>query len=151
MRVMVKSAARGRVGAVWVGVWLALLLVFTLAGCGQPSASWQAISTDAGSPIFGIGAQNTPILSLAADPQITSLVYVGTEGAGVRRAVADANVVQNTDTGMNPHSSVFALTPDPAKRGTLYAGTSSGFYVSADASASWQPRNSGLPADDPIT
>jgi ligand-binding sensor domain-containing protein len=139
------------VGAAWAGVWLALLLVFTLAGCGEPNASWQPISTDAGSPIFGIGAQNTPILSLAADPQITSLVYIGTQGAGVRRTVADSNGVQNTDTGMNPHSSVFALTPDPAKRGTLYAGTSSGFYFSTDASATWQARNTGLPADDPIT
>src|SRR5262245_39265139 len=117
MRVTAKRAARGGVGAVWAGVWLALLLVFTLAGCGEPNASWQPISTDAGSPIFGIGAQNTPILSLAADPQITSLVYIGTEGAGVRRTVADSNGVQNTDTGMNPHASVFALTPDPAKRG----------------------------------
>jgi photosystem II stability/assembly factor-like uncharacterized protein len=139
------------VGAAWAGVWLALLLVVTLAGCGAPSANWQAISTDAGSPIFGIGAQNTPILSLAADPQITNLVYIGTEGAGVRRTVADSNGVQNTDSGMASHTSVFALTPDPAKRGMLYAGTSSGFYVSADASATWQARNTGLPADDPIT
>jgi photosystem II stability/assembly factor-like uncharacterized protein len=137
--VTVKRAARGRLSAVWAGVWLTLLLVITLAGCGEPNTSWQPISTDAGSPIFGIGAQNTPILSLAADPQITSLVYIGTEGAGVRRTVADSNGVQNTDTGMNPHSSVFALTPDPAKRGMLYAGTSSGFYVWVDASASWHP------------
>jgi photosystem II stability/assembly factor-like uncharacterized protein len=149
--VRVKRAARGRLGAAWAGVWLTLLVVITLAGCGEPNTSWQPISTDAGSPIFGIGAQNTPILSLAADPQITSLVYIGTEGAGVRRTVADSNGVQNADTGMNPHSSVFALTPDPAKRGMLYAGTSSGFYVSADASASWQARNTGLPADDSIT
>jgi ligand-binding sensor domain-containing protein len=125
--------------------------VFALAGCGEPGANWQPISTDAGSPIFGIGAQNTPILSLAADPQITSLVYIGTEGAGVRRTVADSSGVLTTDTGMSPHSSVFALTPDPAKRGLLYAGTSSGFYVWVDASASWQARNSGLPADDSIT
>ena len=147
----VKRTASGGSGIVWADVWLALLLVVTLAGCGEPNASWQPISTDAGSPIFGIGAQNTPILSLAADPQITNLVYIGTEGAGVRRTVADSNGVQNTDTGMNSHSSVFALTPDPAKRGMLYAGTSSGFYLSTNASESWQARNTGLPADDPIT
>ena len=147
----VKRTASGGSGIAWADVWPTLLLVFTLAGCGEPNANWQPISTDAGSPIFGIGAQNTPILSLAADPQITSLVYIGTDGAGVRRTVADSNGVQNTDTGMNPHSSVFALTPDPAKRGTLYAGTSSGFYVSTDASATWQARNTGLPADNPIT
>jgi photosystem II stability/assembly factor-like uncharacterized protein len=146
-----KRTAYGGVGAAWAGFWLALLLVVTLAGCGEPNGNWQTISIDAGSPIFGIGAQNTPILSLAADPQITSLVYIGTEGEGVRRTVADSNGVQNADTGMNPHSSVLALTPDPAKRGTLYAGTSSGFYVSSDASATWQARNTGLPADNPIT
>ena len=136
---------------VWAGMWLALLLIFTLAGCGEPNGSWQAISTDAGSPIFGIGAQHTPILSLAADPQITGLVYIGTQGAGVHRAVADSSSVQNTDSGMAQHTSVFALTPDPAKRGTLYAGTSSGFYISTNAADLWQARNSGLPAEDAIT
>ncbi|HEX3269535.1 MAG TPA: hypothetical protein VHR15_02720 [Ktedonobacterales bacterium] len=147
----VKRAARDGVSAAWAGVWLALLLVFTLAGCGEPNASWQPISTDAGGSLLGIGAQNTPILSLAADPQITSLVYIGTEGAGVRRTVADSNTVQSTDSGMASHSSVFALTPDPAKRGTLYAGTSNGFYLSTNASESWQAHNTGLPADDPVT
>jgi photosystem II stability/assembly factor-like uncharacterized protein len=151
MRVRVKRAARGGASAAWAGVWFALLLVFTLTGCGEPNGSWQAISIDAGGSLFGIGAQNTPILSLAADPHITGLVYIGTQGAGVRRTVADSNGVQNTDSGMAQHTSVFALTPDPATRGMLYAGTSSGFYVSTDAAALWQARNSGLPAEDAIT
>jgi photosystem II stability/assembly factor-like uncharacterized protein len=149
--VRAKSVARGAIRADWVCLWIALGLALTLAGCGEPSRSWQAISTDAGNPIFGIGAQNTPILSLAADPQITSLVYIGTQGAGVRRAVADSTSAQDSDSGMAAHTSVFALTPDPAKRGTLYAGTSTGFYISTDAAASWQARNTGLPAEDVIT
>ncbi len=130
------------------GIWLALSLVVTLAGCGASDSGWQPLSTDAGNPLFGIGAQSTSVLSLAADPRTAGLVYIGTSGSGARRTTADTTGIQDASAGMTQGSSVFALTPDPAAHGTVYAGTSTGFYISTDSSVSWQSHSAGLPKDD---
>jgi hypothetical protein len=142
---------RIRSGDPWVGLWLSMALTILLAGCGAPVDQWQPFNTDTHGAFFGLGGQATPVLSLAADPQITGLVYVGMQGAGVRRTTADTIGVESVGPGMAAGSSVFALTPDPTIKATLYAGTSTGFYISTNAALSWQAHNAGLPADDVVT
>jgi ligand-binding sensor domain-containing protein len=151
MRVRANIPARARQSAFWTSAWLALALAAVLAGCGAQVGDWQSISTDSGGPSFGMGAQPASVISLAADPRIAGLVYIGTDSAGVRRTTADTTGVEAANAGMAQGSSVFALTPDPSASGTVYAGTSTGFYRSTDASASWQARDTGLPEKEAIT
>ncbi len=111
-----------------------LLLLFSGCQAGQ-GASWESIGPEQG----GI------ILSLATDPFNSHLVYAGSSTGIVYVGSADAGPNLVPGTGI-PHTAlVGALLADPIHKGTIYAGTTAGLYVSTDQSASWRARGTGLP------
>lgn len=120
-----------------------LALVLLLAGCGVGSQTgWQ-----------GLGPSNsdTIILSLAADPFQHELIYAGSSTGIVYRARGDTTGAPiSNSTGLPKDTSVGALLPDPRKAGTVYAGTSSGFYVTTHYGDHWSALGSGLPQDDTV-
>src|SRR5579872_2650644 len=82
-------------------------------------------------------------LVLAVDPTVPSTVYASLGDIGFQRSL-DAGATWLTLDG-SP-AGIEALAIDPAHSATLYAGTSSGFFISRDRGASWQPSDRGLPA-----
>jgi len=124
------------------------------AGCGagnvvsrsvDEGASWVALDT-------GPGAS---VLTLAIDP-LQPAIYAGTT-AGIWKSVDSGASWQAASKGMGtPAPAVLAITVDPVKRGTVYAGTQSvtqsepgGLYVSRNGGATWrlllaQPNPAGV-------
>lgn len=120
-----------------------LTLVLLLAGCGVGGQTgWQAL---------GPSNSDTIILSLAADPFQSKLIYAGGSTGTVYRARGDTTGAPiSNSTGIPKNTSVGALLPNPRKAGTVYAGTSSGIYVTKDYGDHWSALGSGLPQDDTV-
>jgi photosystem II stability/assembly factor-like uncharacterized protein len=129
--------------------WLPRLLLITpllaigvlLASCDAPqNTPWQALGTQDGGRV----------LSLAVDPFRPNLVYAGTTNGIVYRLLSTTAAHPLPGAGIPGQAAVGALLPDPQARGTLYAATSGGLYVSTDDGDHWQARGSGLPQGDSV-
>lgn len=140
-----EACGRGR--PPWLALLGALLVLFALAlplaSCGPGGQTgWQ-----------GLGPSNTDtvIVSLAADPFQHELIYAGGSAGTVYRERGDTTGAPITNSvGIPKSASVSALLPNPTKAGTVYAGTSAGFYVTSDYGDHWHAVGSGLPANDTV-
>jgi photosystem II stability/assembly factor-like uncharacterized protein len=85
------------------------------------------------------------VVSLAADPFDDRIVYAGL-------AYVDPPLYRSTDFGTSwvpkgfgtTVGAVFCLIADPAREGTLYAGTADGVYRTQDRGESWAQLSDGL-------
>lgn len=120
-----------------------IALALLLAGCaGGGQTGWQDL---------GPSSRDTIILSLAADPFQHELVYAGSSTGTVYRARGDTTGAPITNSvGIPKTTAVSALLPDPHTAGTVYAGTSSGFYVTTDYGDHWRSIGTGLPSNDTV-
>jgi hypothetical protein len=109
-------------------------------------ASWVASDS-------GLGALP---LTLAIDPHQPATIYAGT-ATGIWKSVDSGASWQAASKGMGtPAPAVLAITVDPVRRGTVYAGVQSvtqsepgGLYVSRNGGATWklllaQPNPAGV-------
>jgi photosystem II stability/assembly factor-like uncharacterized protein len=132
-------------GQTWLSRWLLvaplLAIGVLLASCDAPhNTPWQALGTQDGGRV----------LSLAVDPFRPNLVYAGTTNGIVYRLLSTTAAHPLPGAGIPDQAAVGALLPDPQVRGTLYAATSAGLYVSTDDGDHWQARGSGLPQGDNV-
>lgn len=115
------------------GVWVS----------ANAGASWAAAPA---------GMRDTRVASLLFVPSTPPTVYAGTFGGGVYAssdgAATWAQANGHADTGALDAAVVSAVAVDPSARGVVYAATSDGVSVSADAGSSWSAPGSGLP---PVT
>lgn len=155
------SAPRNRHSAIVV-----LLLLF-LAGCQKEGGTVFSIAvhptrpdvlylssgkglfktTDAGknwSRVEG-GLGPFQILSIAVNPAMPSLIYVGTFSDGVYRSSDGGRSWMLINAGMREYVSVVnAVVIDPQNPQTLYAGTTMGAYKSLDNGMMWDRISVGL-------
>ena len=116
-----------------------MLIVLSLAACVQVQpGQWQAMG-NSGSGI---------VLSIARDPFDPQLIYAGTSGGQVLRAIAGKTIVAVAGAGIPSNVVVDALAPDPHTEGTIYAATSTGLYVTTNNGDTWSRRGSGFPSND---
>jgi photosystem II stability/assembly factor-like uncharacterized protein len=97
------------------------------------------------------------VVTLAIDPHNPDVMYAGTTGGVYKTTDGTANwtLVNN---GLIPKEKLDAamalgvntLVTDPARPGTVYAGTTKGLFKTSDAGASWQRTEKGL-ADNYIS
>jgi nucleoside-triphosphatase len=127
MRHMTKAKRKRRLA---VGGWLcAGMMLLTAAAAG--AASWEALGP--------FGASVETLAMAPADPDI---VYVAANSIGLFRSTDGGSTWART--GLVTQDIIAAVLVDPRDARTLYVGTSSGFYVSDDASETWTKRNRGL-------
>src|SRR5579859_3309251 len=112
----------------WLAPALAIvpLLALLLAGCGTQAGDWRLVSP-AGVHIF----------SMAADPNISALVYAGADNGSVYRARADQTGSAAPGAGIPENAVVASLLPDPKVPGRVFAGTTAGFYRSEHYGDQW--------------
>lgn len=89
-----------------------------------------------------IGPDGGEILSLAADPQRSEVLYAGTAG-GVYKSVDGGATWRRASRGLRD-AQVLALAVAPSDSAIVYAGTGFGVFSSRDGGATWQ-RSRGLP------
>src|SRR3972149_3898644 len=88
--------------------------------------------------------QGLPSISptaLAVNPENPSILYAGTDGAGVFRSV---NGGSSWDTLHAGSTRMTALVIDPVSTSVIYAGTSTGILKSTDSGSNWSAINAGL-------
>jgi photosystem II stability/assembly factor-like uncharacterized protein len=111
--------------------------VLLLAACGA-SANWSTV-----------GPQGDEIiLSLAADPHQSGLIYAGGSDGHIYRYKPSASSDLFAGAGVPAHSQINALLPDPQTPGLIYAATKVGLLASTDSGDAWVTRGSGFPAHD---
>ena len=101
----------------------------TAAGYIEEGEQQWGLQLDVGGAIF----------ELAAGAQDPSRILAGTEGFGVLRSTNYGNDWTNASTGMVP-TSISDIDQSRGPKGTMYAGTSAGMYISADEGRTWQQR-----------
>jgi photosystem II stability/assembly factor-like uncharacterized protein len=82
------------------------------------------------------------VRAITFDPADSSTMYVGVEEGGVFRSRDRGVTFEPLNRGIYPD--VHALAVDPMDSRRLYATTGRGFYVSANAGASWKFAGRGL-------
>jgi hypothetical protein len=118
---------------------LALMLMLALSACQAAEAgAWERLG----------GENGSVMLSMAVDPFMPKLVYVGTSDGRVVRVRVDSRGAAGTELPQ-ADTTVSILAPDPAHAGMVYAGTSHGLYVSSDYGDTWRARGNDFPRDDP--
>ena len=119
----------------WAAVLTGLLLL--LSGCQLVQAgAWESMGPEQG----GV------MLSLATDPFDSHLVYAGSSAGTVYVGSSSGGSSLVPGVGIPSSAWVIALLADPTKRGTIYAGTTAGLYVSTDQASIWHARGTGFPA-----
>ncbi len=119
----------------WAAVLTGLLLL--LSGCQLVQAgAWESMGPE----------QGGEILSLATDPFNSHLVYAGSSAGTVYTGSSNGGSSLVSGVGIPSSALVVALLVDPTKRGTIYAGTTAGLYVSTDQGSIWHARGTGFPA-----
>ncbi|MBI1804216.1 MAG: hypothetical protein HYR77_07095 [Ignavibacteria bacterium] len=87
------------------------------------------------------------VYSIAIDPRITNCVFL---------AVGSCALYETRDAGQVWHqiacidTSLFSVAVDPIASESLYAGTSDGFFLSADSGVTWIKSDVGLTGDRAI-
>lgn len=121
-----RAMAHRRGGLTWLSRWLLvaplLAVGVLLASCDAPqNTPWQVLGTQDGGRV----------LSLAVDPSHPNLIYAGTTSGIVYRLLS-TTAAHPLPAGISAQVAVGALLPDPQVKGTLYAATSGGLYVSTN-------------------
>ena len=120
-----------------------LLVLLTLSSCGSGvgvfgGGSWQKS-----------GLQDQHIQTLAVNPTHLRDIYAGDTQNGIFASTDAGNTWKESSVGLPLPISVSALSFDSSGK-KLYAATSAGLFVSADAAAHWS-MTEGLPADSYTT
>jgi len=104
-------------------------------------------TTDGGNswnPVEG-GLGTFPILSIAINPAVPSILYVGTFSDGVYRSTDAGRNWALINAGMRDYVMVVnSVVIDPKNPQTLYAGTTMGSYKSLDNGVMWERISTGL-------
>jgi hypothetical protein len=133
-----------KAGEIWVGT--SNRLVWVRRGSG---ADWQNVSpTD-----MGDNAQVFYVEASHHDPATAYLTVGGMREATppyVARTHDYGQSWQKIVTGFPANRMVTVVREDPTRKGLLYAGTSTGIFISWDDGDHWQPFSLNLPAT-PIT
>ncbi len=112
-----------------------------LAGCAAASGStWQPVTFE----------EPANIVTLSSDPLHQNVVFAGSDTGVVYRAASEQTGDPVGGTGIPKTAVVESLLPDIYASHTVFAGTTSGLYVSTDRGATWHQHGSGLPANDSI-
>ena len=84
--------------------------------------------------------------SFAVDPASGATLYAGTGSNGFYRSQdSGANWTQyNSGLPLGAYEAVYAIVPNPQRRGTLYLGAARGPFVSTDGGENWTPSNVGM-------
>jgi photosystem II stability/assembly factor-like uncharacterized protein len=91
------------------------------------------------------GLGTFPILSIAINPAIPSVLYVGTFSDGVYRTTDAGRSWLLINAGMRDYVSVVnSVVIDPNNPHILYAGTTMGSYKSVDNGVMWERISTGL-------
>jgi photosystem II stability/assembly factor-like uncharacterized protein len=88
-----------------------------------------------------------PTLTLSVDPSNPSVIYAGTQSAGVLKSVDGGATFVASNSGLTNlrMSRSGAVAIDPTNASVLYAGTETGgVFKSQDAGATWRAINDGL-------
>jgi photosystem II stability/assembly factor-like uncharacterized protein len=84
-------------------------------------------------------------LAIAADPQRSWILYLGTSGGGVYKSESGSLDWAPKNEGLtSPY--VFSVAVDPLSPSTVYAGTMDGVFKSVDGGDVWIRRGTGLAA-----
>jgi photosystem II stability/assembly factor-like uncharacterized protein len=94
-----------------------------------------------------------PIRSLAINSRTPDILYAGTDFDGIWKSVNAGDTWFKAGTGLNEGLVVFQIAIHPDNPDILYAGLAGGLgftigniYKSVDGGASWQQKDTGLPA-----
>jgi hypothetical protein len=85
-----------------------------------------------------------PVLAIAIDPLVTSTLYIGTRGLGVRKSIDGSG---NWTTTSLSSQTVYALAVDPTNSNILYAGldgTQGSFYRSVNGGLGFTKLDTGI-------
>ncbi len=111
---------------------LALVILVSLTpGCASSSSlGWQPLN-------HGL-RDHVPVLALAFDPVAPQVMYAGVyDAAGLYRSHDGGHTWVRADHGLEGQP-VYALLPDPIRRGVVLAGAADGLYRTTDGGQSWQ-------------
>ncbi len=93
---------------------------------------------------LSVGPDGGTFTALAVDPTNSSIIYLGTYGAGVYRSTDQGASWTQQITGLD-NTYIQSLAIDPQNGNILYAGTyAGGVYKSTDAGANWFVSNGSL-------
>ena len=123
------------------GLFVALLALLALAGCGAVGPNqWQIV-----------GPGGAPITALAADPHIPGIIYAGGSDGATYLARGDHSGVFAPSATHPTTGPVNVIFPNPYSNGVVYAGTAGGFYSSGDYGQHYTAHNTGLPSNANVT
>jgi photosystem II stability/assembly factor-like uncharacterized protein len=89
------------------------------------------------------------VTSIAIDPRDPPTVYAGAFGAGLFESTdGGATWARPVTTNGTVNPNINALLVDPLVPGTLYAGTSAGFFKSTNNAGTWRISSTGLSSPD---
>jgi photosystem II stability/assembly factor-like uncharacterized protein len=83
-----------------------------------------------------IGPDGARITSLAIDPKVPSILYLGTEWSGLFKSVDGGAQWIKADNGLTT-SRIESLSVDPSNPSIVYAGTALGVFKSIDGAMNW--------------
>ena len=127
---------------------------YEIAALGAPGGAYRTLTGGAISwlPING-GLTTQQVVTLAMDPNDSSILYAGTDGGGVFKWSASTATWSPMNTGLI-NLSIFSLAVSKSNSSVIYAGTGglvsmtgSGIFKSADGGANWAAVNNGIPSD----
>ncbi len=100
---------------------LGLLLIAgaTLSACGGMTSTWGTVGPSNGEVI----------ISLAADPHNTQLLYAGGGDGHAYRLSAGEPATLSAGQGLPAHDAVNVLLPDPTTPGRVLAATTAGLFL----------------------
>ena len=103
-------------------------------------------SLDGGNSWTQIFNLNTVYYSITIDP-VSHNIFLGTDTLGLYRGSGPTLGFQTYNTGLAPTNdpvSVYSVAIDPRSTLHVFAGTSSGLFVSSDGGLSWSLSNTGM-------
>ena len=120
---------------------LSVVTLLLLSGCGGgPASAWRAYPP--------VGAPDTIILSLAADPARPKWLFAGSSQGDIYHLAATATSLPAPLSKLPTSGAIDALLADPTNPDTLFASGTAGVFVSHDNGAHWLRRDNGLPPSD---
>ena len=119
---------------------MAGLTMTLLAGCGGMTSAWGPMG-----PFNG-----EVIVSLAADPHDTSLLYAGGGSGHIFRVATGDTSTVTAGEGVPVGDATNALLPSPTTAGRVLAATTDGLLLSTDSGRHWARFGTGLPPQDSV-